>query len=366
MPVTLIVEPDPGGHRFQAVANVARLAARTDEVVLLTTVDATSTPEYRTFLHDTPLKPDERFTHIYPATREILDAVVEHCRTGDVSTVVVMDADQSLKRWWYLAPVRFRGLRRKPRVVFFLTRYPAKVPLTDRQGWYMRATKGTLALLAMATRTLHRVGGFAGRDDLSTGWLVKRVRDPAVCSAHSRDRAALRRDLGLPAERRIVGILGVIDARKCAPLILDATKASGDDADLLLAGTIEKDVQGWLATLSEDDRGRLILREGFLANEVMDQLVAACDVVTVAQINKGPSGVMGKALAAEVPVVSAGSEVRARELRATNGGIAAEMNASSIAAALRELYRTGGAAIRSTATPPATGETFAATLLGRT
>jgi hypothetical protein len=364
MPVTVIVEPDPGGHRFQAVANVARLAARTGEVILLTTAFATSTPEFQTFLRHVPLKLDERFSDIYPPTRQLLLAVTELCRTNDVSTVVVMDADKSLKRWWYLAPVAFRGVRRRPRIIFFLTRYPARVPLTDRQGWLMRASKATLSLLAMATGSLHRVGGFTGRDDLSTGWVVKRVRDPAVCTAHSRDRDIIRGELGIPTHRRIVGILGVIDSRKSAPLVLEATLASGVDADLLLAGTIHAEVQDWLATLPIDARSRVILREGFLPDEVLDQLVAATNVVTVAQINKGPSGIMGKALAAGVPVVSAGSKVRARELRVTSGGIAAELTATSIAAALRALYEQGGAAIQASATPPATGETFAATLLG--
>src|SRR5581483_11447540 len=115
-----------------------------------------------------------------------------------------------------------RGLPRRPRVVFFLTRYPAKLRLTDRIGWKLRLTKGTLALVARTNRSLQHVAGFAGRDDMSRGWLVKRARDPAVCGAHSRDRAALRTELGLPLDRTLVGVFGILSERRNVPLIHDA------------------------------------------------------------------------------------------------------------------------------------------------
>jgi glycosyltransferase involved in cell wall biosynthesis len=365
MPVTVIVEPDHGGHRFQAAANVARFAGRTDEVLLLTSAGAAQTEEFRTYLADVELKVDDRFDGIYPPTRAMARAVAEICRTNAVSRVVVMDADQSLKRWWYVAAAAFRGLPRRPRVVFMLTRYPAKLTLTDRVGWKLRVSKGTLALAAMATRTLHRVAGFAGRDDMSRGWLVKRARDPAICSAHSRNRDAIRADLGLPADRKLVGICGVIYERKNAPLILDAILASGaDDADLLLAGMIKPEVAEWLAALPEARANRIIVRDGFLPNDVLDQLVAASDVVAIALTNNGPSGIMGKALAADVPVISAGSAVRARELKATGGGVSTELTVKSIASALRTLFAPGGIGVRNYALPPATAEVFAAAVLG--
>ncbi|PZS29888.1 MAG: hypothetical protein DLM58_14685 [Pseudonocardiales bacterium] len=364
MPVTVIVEPDHGGHRFQAVANVATLAARTDEILLLTSVGAASTEEFRSYLSDVPMKVDERFDGIYPPTRAMAGAVAQICRTNAVSTVVVMDADQSLKRWWLVAAQEFRGLPHRPRVVFMLTRYPAKLRLTDHFGWALRISKGTLALVAMTTGTLHRVAGFAGRDDLSRGWLVKRARDPAICTAHSRDRAKLRADLDLPAQRRLVGIFGVLTARKNAPMALDAVLATGAATDLLLAGSVQPDVADWLATLPESGRRRVIVRDGFLSNDLLDRLVAAADVVVIALTNNGPSGIMGKALAAEVPVVSAGSVVRARELRATNGGVTAELSIAGIATGLRAVFAQGATKTRTASLPPATGEAFAAALLG--
>jgi hypothetical protein len=364
MPVTVLVEPDGGGHRFQAVANVARFAGRTDDILLLTSSGATDNDRFRTFLGGVDLEVDDRLDGRYPATRDLASAVAAICRTHDVSRVVVMEADQFIKRWWYLAPPRLRGLPRRPQVIFFVNRYPTRIRLGDPHDWVHRVSKAGLALLGLATGALQRVGCFAGREDMSTGLLLKRVRDPAVCSAHSRDRVALRGALGLAAQRRLVSIVGIIDARKCVQLVFEAVLASGPDSDLLLAGTIDPEIADWLAGLDETRRARIVLREGFLADDVLDQLVATSDVVVIAQLNKGPSGIMGKALAAEVPVVTAGSVVRASEVRGTKGGLAADLTAPAIAEALRAIQAQGDWGVRADAVPLATADAFAGQLLG--
>lgn len=363
MPVTLIVEPDPGGHRLQLAAVVARYAARTSEVVLLTSRGAVADRAYQVHLADLAIKTHEVFDDIYPPTRQIAREVAERCRTEDVGTVVVMDADQSLKRWWYVAAREFRSLPRRPRVVFMLTRYPARLGLRDRFGWELRVSKAALALAAMATGTLHRVAGFAGRDETRRGWLVRRALDPAVCSAHSRDRARLRAELGLPADRRLAGIFGVITPRKNAAFVLEAIIAGGVDADLVLAGQIHPEVQQWLDELPGDRRQRVHEFPGFLSDERFDKLVACVDVAPVVLTNNGPSGTMGKALAAEVPVLTAGSVVRAREVRATGGGIATELDVAAVARGLGALL-TEPFIVPPGAVAAATEDAFAATLLG--
>ena len=140
------------------------------------------------------------------------------------------------------------------------------------------------------------------------GWLVKRARDPEICGSHSRDRAALRAELGLPLDRRLVGIFGLISERKNAKLVFEALQAGDIDADLLLAGVIEPEVQAWIDALPAEEKARIHTFPGFLDNTLLDKLIAAVDVAPIALTNNGPSGIMGKALAAEVPVVSAGSD----------------------------------------------------------
>lgn len=362
--MTVVVEPDPNGHRFQAVANMARYAARTDEVVLLTSTGASATERFQAFLGDVELKVEERVDAVYPPTTDLVRAVAEVCRTYDVRRVVVMEADQFIKRWWYLAPRTLRQFPRRPQVIFFVNRYPTRIRLADRHDWLHLVSKATLTLLGFLTGATDRVGCFAGREDVSQGLLLKRVRDPAICRAHSRDRAEIRARLGLPAGRRLAAVVGVIDARKCLPLVLDAVRASGDDLDLLLGGRFEPEQAAWYAALDDDAKRRIVLRGGFLTDQMLDALVAASDVVVVAQLNKGPSGIMGKALAAEVPVVTAGSVVRAAEVRGTKGGLAADLSVDGLAEAFRELARRGTWQVDADAAPPATAETFAATILG--
>jgi glycosyltransferase involved in cell wall biosynthesis len=227
----------------------------------------------------------------------------------------------------------------------------------------LRLAKGGLVLAAMATGALHHAAGFAGRDDLSRGLLVRRARDPALCSAHSRNRAAIRAELGLPAARPLVGVFGALSARKNVPLIAAAIKRSGTDAGLVLAGAVEPAVHDWLAGLDAVGRARVHVRDGFLPDDLLDRYVAAVDVVPLALTNNGPSGIMGKALAAGVPVVTAGSRVRAREVAATGGGCAAALTADGIGAAIRRLLAADAAPSRGTV-PPATVEEFTAALLG--
>lgn len=342
---TLIVEPHPGGHRFQSVSTVTALARKAGPVVLLTSKGARENPSFASYISDDVARGDlvvhEEFDGVVPATADQARIVGRFCHdlatTNPVRTVVLMDADQALKRWWFAAPRHLRGLRPKPRIIFFLTRYPARLGATDMTGWKLRVPKAALAIAAMATRSLHRVAGYAGRDDVSSGWIVKRVRDPEYCSAHSRDRAQWRSELGLPAYRTIVGIFGVLTGRKNAPLVLEAIKASGLEADLLLAGQLDDEVRAWVDGLDADDRDRVLVRDEYLSNETLDRLVASVDVVPLALTNNGPSGIMGKAAAAGVPVVSAGSKVRAREVVATEAGEAADFDAVSIGAAMRRL-----------------------------
>ena len=367
MPVTLIIEPDPGGHRFQYVSHVVGSAAQLGDVVLLTSTGASTSAEFETYLAGAPIKVDERFDQIYPSAAEFVAAIADYCASTDVSTVFVMDADKSVKRWWLDAPKRLWALPRakRPKIVFLFTRYPARLSPTDRIGLMHRVAKASLSVAAMASGSLHRVVSLAGRDDMGKGTIVKLVRDPAICGAHSRDRASIRASLGLPADRRLVGIFGVISDRKNVPLVAAAVRRGAPEAQLLLAGSMEPDVAQWLAGRSDAERAAIRVYEGFLSNETLDLLVAASDVVVIAQNNNGPSGIMGKAVAAGVPVLSAGSMVRARELAALDAGLNADLDEASLAAALRELLAGKRVGARAGALSLPTAQTFAETMFGR-
>jgi hypothetical protein len=335
--VTIIVEPNPGGHRFQYVRHVASLAAKSTDVVLLTSRGAAASAEYGTFLRGLPLEVHEAFDEPLPATAAIAATVADVCRGEVAPTVVVMDGDQLIKRWWLEAPRAFRGLPSRPQVILLLTRLPARLTFADRTGWLHKLAKTALSLLALVTRSAHRVLYIAGRDDLATGFLLRRVRDPAICSAHARDREGLRRRLELPSDRHLVGILGGINGRKNYPLVAAAVRRAATDVDLLLAGSPTPDVQAWLDNLPAGQRERVIVRFGFLSDDDLDGYVATCDVVAIAHENNAPSGIMGKAVAAGVPVLTAGSTVRAHECAALGSGVHTAMTEDGLAAGIRQL-----------------------------
>lgn len=360
----VLVEPNPGGHRFQNAAHVVKLAAEHGAVTLLTSAGAEETDEFAEFMADLPLTVEAGLSGPEPATPELIRAIAAHCAGHDVSTLVIMDGDVALKTWWFAAAKAFRGLRHRPRVIMFLTRYPARLQLAaeDARFWAVRVSKGVLIVLARATGTVHRAVGFAGRDERAGGWLVKRVRDPVVCSAHSRDRAALRVKHGLPADRRIVGIFGGINVRKNPALVLQAVLAAGEDVDLLLAGPMAGDIRAWLDQLPAAERARVLVADGFLPTATLDEYLAASDVVALVMQLEGPSGIMGKAEAADVPVVTAGSKTRDRELARLHYGASTGWTAEAIADGLRTV-------LSGRAHPPArpelpTGESFAAGILG--
>ena len=128
---------------------------------------------------------------------------------------------------------------------------------------------------------------------------------------------------------------------------------------------MEPDVAGWLAARPQAERDAVRVHEGFLSNETLDLLVAASDVVVIAQNNNGPSGIMGKAVAAGVPVLSAGSKVRARELVALDAGVNADLDETSLAAGLRAVLAGGPVGARAGALALPTAQTFAETMFGR-
>ena len=339
---TLFVEPWVSGHRLQWVGWIAKVAHdRGDELVLLTSKGVGESEQYATFLADLPFEVIEVFTENEPPPREIGEAILAVHRANPIHTYVISDADNLVKRWWLDAPAGLRKGKGHPRGILAMVRYPPRFPWTDPPLLKNRLAKTTLCLAARARGAADRVLFLVGRDDTRAGGLLKRVRDPAVCSAHSRDRAALRARFDLPADRRLVGVLGSVSMRKNVPLVLEAAMQAGADVDLLLAGSVWDDVLEWLETLTPEQAARVHRRIGFLSDEELDAYVAASDVVACAHSNPGPSGIMGKALAAGVPVLSSGSRVRRKEATALAFGIHTDLEAAPMAAGIRQLLGSG-------------------------
>lgn len=335
---TLFVEPWVSGHRLQWVGWIAEAAhARGDELVLLTSKGVGESEQYATFLRHLPFRVIEVFTEDEPPPREIGEAILAVHRETPLDTYVISDADNLVKRWWRDAPAGLRKGRGHPRGILVMVRYPPRFPWMDPPLLANRLAKTALCLTARARGAADRVLFLVGRDDTRPGHLLKRVRDPAVCTFHSRDRDELRRRFDLPADRRLVGVLGSVSMRKNVPLVLEACLRAGPDVDLLLAGPVWDDVLAWLETLGPEEAARIHRRIGFLSDEELDAYVATSNVVACAHSNPGPSGIMGKALAAGVPVLSSGSRVRRKEATALAFGIHTDLEAGPMADGIRSL-----------------------------
>ena len=338
---TIIVEPHPVGHRFEHVSWIARVAlARGDDVELLTSVGARSRDEFTTFLGDVPLTVHEEVEGYFPRPKVVGRALMELHRRSPITTLVLLDADQALKRWWLEAPLGLRG-RRGPKTILLLMRLPQELSLTDLPALKMWAAKVSLTALTRATRAADHIVYLVGRHESRSGWLLGQVRDPAICTAHARDRAALRQRYDLPADRRLVGIIGDLSIRKCLPMVAEAIQRAGPDVDLLLAGKMTDDMRAWLEALPPAERARVHTRLGFLPDEELDAYVAASDVISLALLNPGPSGIQGKALVAGVPTVSAGSRLRERESSSHGAGLHVDLDAASLAGGIRRVLDRG-------------------------
>lgn len=365
--VTLIVEPNPGGHRMATVRDVARVALRDgSEVVLLSRVGVRDRDEFAVHMSDVPATVRETFGERPPTTQELVDAVAAAAREVRPEQIVLMEADDALRGWWYRAVRPLRSLPVRPKVSVFLTRWPhASWSLRKENRYFVkiRAAKMLLVLAAKLTGTVSNAAGFASRDVQGDGWPVRNALDPADCLAHSRDRDALRERYDLPAERRLAGIFGGIGMRKDVPLALATVLAAGPDWDLLLAGPVSDEVRAWLGALPADQRDRVIVRDGFLSDEELDSLLAASDAVILLMWLEGPSGIMGKALAANVPVLTARSRSRERELAALHRGVATTDSVEALADGLRQISELPPDEPRADVTPP-TRDGFGETVLG--
>lgn len=365
MTAVLVVEPSPGGHRFAYVRYIIDNLPRGHQAVLLTSVGASASDEYRVNLGQLDLTVLERFAQPNPPTPQLVDAVATACRERAIALVLVMDADLALKRWWWDAWRPLRSLSPRPEVSVLLTRYPMRSALRGRRAFAHRIAKSAAILAGMLSGSITRAGAVAGHEDTTRGLLVSRVRDPAFCTAHSRDRIPLRAQFGLPADRKLVGIFGQVTMHKYVPMLAEAVQQAGADVDLLVVGRLSDEVADWLGGQTGEIRERIIVRPGFLDEEVMDGLLASCDIVSVAQNYDRPSAVMGRAFAADVPVVTAGSKVRERELRLLGGGLAAQTSAEALADAVRRLLASPEAGALRADTPMPTPRELTMMVLGR-
>lgn len=300
MSVTLIVEPNPSGHRLYYVRLLAQAAAvRGDEVVLALSDEASATDE--SGLHLSGLA--ESVT-IVSAHDFGVDAVAELSRRYDAVITVVPDGDRFAMRL-----ARTRGWTGRGTVSVLIMRevaQPGELGLLVAAKSRIRTTLFRRAARLPGVR-LSVLKSATWREDSS----FASAPDPVTLACADDDVWKLRDTWDLDADSYWFAVLGAIFDRKNVPLVASAVRNAGpENVGLLIAGRCDPGAaQAMAEPLAELERAgaRVVVVDRLLSELELDAAVTAVDCVVLAHSNEGPSGLFGKAAAAGTRVVAAGA-----------------------------------------------------------
>ena len=155
------------------------------------------------------------------------------------------------------------------------------------------------------------------------------------------DRAESRRQLGLPADKRIFLFYGGAYRRKGLYLAVEAMLALPQIAPafLLCAGQHDPAVKRGLGELTAQNRAKVINR--YVSAEEEKQLFAATDVVLLPyHRHYGSSGVLVRAVGANLPVIVSDEELLGRLVREHGlGPLFPSGSAPALCKAIEEMAR---------------------------
>ncbi|MDQ4054998.1 MAG: glycosyltransferase [Actinomycetota bacterium] len=300
---TLVVELDGRGHRFYLVRVVVEAAlARGDSVTLLTK----DHPETREHLL-------VHLGHLLESVelQEVVDPTWSNVeRTADAvgaTTTVVPEADGYLA-----ALLRRRGWRGPGGLSLLIMR--AQVP---RAGGLVRwALRNALKVVIMSLiALLPRVRFRVLRSPLWRGRSVwGPAYDPVGLTSTPEEVEKLRSDWTLHGDHYWFGVLGALTPNKNLPMVVAAVcrVAQQDRVALLVAGKMSEEVEADLPQLRMQlDRAGVETRivNRVLHDVELDAALTAVDCLVLAYGHHGPSGTLGKAMAAGTRIVAAGSSV---------------------------------------------------------
>lgn len=200
--------------------------------------------------------------------------------------------------------------------------------------WITRRGRAGVALTAELDREL-RALGFTG-----PVWTIGNSRDPARFAAVDRDtaRGRLRRELGLPVDAQLIGLVGhLIDQKRPerALAVLDEARALGTAAHLVVAGDGPQ-----RAAFEADAARRGVAGAVHLLGERPDVewVLAGVDLLVLVSDAEGIPGVVIEAQMAGCPVVTYPlGGVEAVVADGETGVVTARAEPAAVAAAVRDL-----------------------------
>lgn len=302
----VVVCPRIEGHRLSYAKLLLQHAAATGrDAVLVGPRGVSNAVEYRTHLvantvpHDLRELPDlgpaaiqdildrsERASVVFPDGDDVVGAFASgRLRRGnhDVSILVMRPEGQGKSR-----AVRSAATMAKASI-----------------RWAARRRAG-VAVMTLASAVAPGVGRLEVRDPIAFS------PNPELAEAYRKEWAA-----SAAKDTRWFGVVGALTSRKNIPIVAEALTQISQPIGLVLAGHAEDgeaEVARWVAPLVA---ANVVVRRvaGTLSDEQLDSIISALDVAVVAHSNEGPSGIVGKAQAANRFVLGAGALSLRADLR---------------------------------------------------
>ncbi len=243
------------------------------------------------------------------------------------------------------------------RSTFFKLRWPSTAPVVALSlrgqvpSWQrdLRRLSKSVARFVIARRLHHR----HNVEVLTLASVTERiepggdkVRDPIPASCTPEDVERFRADVIAAtdprSERFWIGVLGVLNPRKCIELVTSAIVDAASTGDVaapavLFAGPVAEETRGEiddaLAALRTAGIPVVVL-DGLLDDKTFDAAIGAMDAVVVAYRNDGPSAILGRAARLGTRVVAAGSPTLRRDLETLGIGHWGSLDAPGIGEAL--------------------------------
>ena len=328
---TLIVEPNPDGHRlFFVRLLVERAIDQGREFRVALGPGAQKTDEYAVHLSGLPLG------SILTASSKSLEELNSLALKSSADLVVVPDGDAVALSLGTGA--RWRNPARLSLLVIRATAQDGRRPVVTLLRKFIRKC----LLLTAAARPRVRI------TVLRSSWRTTRsalrsVGDPVLLSVSPHDRPDIRTALGLAENRYWYAVLGAVSERKNVAMVAKALiEQPCRPVGLLVAGRIQPSELTKLHELEPhlvkaDIELKIVDR--LLTDTELDAIVTAADCLVLAHSNEGPSALFGKALIAGTRVLTAGARsLRADAYRLPGHASWVPLDSGSIAAGMVDAF----------------------------
>lgn len=295
----LVVEGNPDGHRLYYVSLlVAAELEDGGEVFVVTTKRAIGSSEWR--VHMEHLASRISLQLLSEFSIEAIGAIANDL---GIDHVVVPDGDSRAyeiakgARWYGRGTITILVMREMGQ--------PAKVPGIAMIKTFVK--RKVLQRVDRVPRVQIRVlksAPWSGRSALPIS------RDPVRLTRSGASGEPTRENI-LPSGCFWFGVVGSIDPRKNLPLVASAISSlNRADVGLVVAGQVRDSVLESAEAGFQRIRaagGRIVVINRLLEEAEFDQIIAELDCVVLAHSNEGPSGILGKAMAAGTRIVAAGA-----------------------------------------------------------